>query len=85
MHIISFATYVTATLKNVRLVDGTGPHEGRVEIFHQGRWGTICDDRWDIRAGQVVCRSLGYQGVQAVHKRAHFGQGNQKSGCFFKT
>ncbi|XP_075842666.1 macrophage scavenger receptor types I and II isoform X1 [Microtus pennsylvanicus] len=67
---------ISTTLKNVRLVDGTGPHEGRVEVFHQGRWGTICDDRWDIRAGQVVCRSLGYQGVQAVHKRAHFGQGS---------
>ncbi|MEJ1285052.1 macrophage scavenger receptor 1 [Cricetulus griseus] len=64
-----------ATLKRVRLVDGSGPHEGRVEVFHQGRWGTVCDDRWDIRAGQVVCRSLGYQDVQAVHKRAHFGQG----------
>ncbi|GAB1293109.1 Macrophage scavenger receptor types I and II [Apodemus speciosus] len=64
-----------ATLKTVRLVDGSGPHEGRVEIFHEGQWGTICDDRWDIRAGQVVCRSLGYQDVLAVHKRAHFGQG----------
>nr|P30204.3 RecName: Full=Macrophage scavenger receptor types I and II; AltName: Full=Macrophage acetylated LDL receptor I and II; AltName: Full=Scavenger receptor type A; Short=SR-A; AltName: CD_antigen=CD204 [Mus musculus] len=62
-------------LKTVRLVGGSGAHEGRVEIFHQGQWGTICDDRWDIRAGQVVCRSLGYQEVLAVHKRAHFGQG----------
>jgi hypothetical protein len=56
-----------------------------VEIFHQGQWGTICDDRWDIRAGQVVCRSLGYQEVLAVHKRAHFGQGNLNSSCFFKN
>ncbi|XP_052018032.1 macrophage scavenger receptor types I and II isoform X2 [Apodemus sylvaticus] len=66
---------ISTPLKTVRLVDGTGPHEGRVEIFHEGQWGTICDDRWDIRAGQVVCRSLGYQDVLAVHKRAHFGQG----------
>nr|XP_034376205.1 macrophage scavenger receptor types I and II isoform X2 [Arvicanthis niloticus] len=66
---------ISTSLKTVRLVDGSGPHEGRVEIFHQGQWGTICDDRWDIRAGQVVCRSLGYQDVLAVHKRAHFGQG----------
>ncbi|XP_028624091.1 macrophage scavenger receptor types I and II isoform X2 [Grammomys surdaster] len=66
---------ISTSLKTVRLVDGSGPHEGRVEIFHQGQWGTICDDRWDIRAGQVVCRSLGYQDVLAVHKRAHFGKG----------
>ncbi|XP_027810516.2 macrophage scavenger receptor types I and II isoform X1 [Marmota flaviventris] len=61
--------------KTVRLVGGSGPHEGRVEIFHNGQWGTVCDDRWELRVGQVICRSLGYQGVQSVHKGAHFGQG----------
>ncbi|XP_055449646.1 macrophage scavenger receptor types I and II isoform X2 [Psammomys obesus] len=65
----------STSLKTVRLVAGSGPHEGRVEVFHQGQWGTVCDDRWDIRAGQVVCRSLGYHDVQAVHKKAHFGEG----------
>ncbi|XP_073075186.1 macrophage scavenger receptor types I and II isoform X1 [Manis javanica] len=61
--------------RTVRLVGGSGPHEGRVEIFHHGQWGTICDDRWELRGGQVICRSLGYQGVQNVHKGAYFGQG----------
>nr|XP_012615819.2 macrophage scavenger receptor types I and II isoform X1 [Microcebus murinus] len=66
----------TSTLsRTVRLVGGGGPHEGRVEIFHNGQWGTICDDRWELRVGLVICRSLGYQGVQSVHKAAHFGQG----------
>ncbi|XP_062069399.1 macrophage scavenger receptor types I and II isoform X3 [Lepus europaeus] len=59
----------------VRLVGGRGPHEGRVEILHNGQWGTICDDHWELRAGQVVCRSLGYRGVNSVHKKAYFGQG----------
>ncbi|KAM4836738.1 macrophage scavenger receptor types I and II isoform 2-T2 [Thomomys bottae] len=67
-------SYVAQT-KTVRLVDGQGPHEGRVEILHNGQWGTICDDHWEIRAGQVICRSLGYQGIQSVHKTAHFGKG----------
>nr|XP_044998375.1 macrophage scavenger receptor types I and II isoform X2 [Jaculus jaculus] len=61
--------------KTVRLVGGRGSYEGRVEIFHGGQWGTICDDHWEIRAGQVICRSLGYPGVQTVHKMAYFGQG----------
>ncbi|XP_066092758.1 macrophage scavenger receptor types I and II isoform X1 [Saccopteryx bilineata] len=61
--------------KTVRLVGGSGPHEGRVEIFHDGQWGTICDDHWELRGGQVLCRSLGYQGVRNVHKNANFGQG----------
>nr|XP_020772054.1 macrophage scavenger receptor types I and II isoform X1 [Odocoileus virginianus texanus]XP_020772055.1 macrophage scavenger receptor types I and II isoform X1 [Odocoileus virginianus texanus] len=59
----------------VRLVGGSGPHEGRVEIFHEGQWGTVCDDRWELRGGLVVCRSLGYKGVQSVHKGAYFGKG----------
>ncbi|XP_047627846.1 macrophage scavenger receptor types I and II isoform X3 [Phacochoerus africanus] len=59
--------------KTVRLVGGSGPHEGRVEIFHDGQWGTVCDDRWELRGGLVICRSLGYQGVKNVHKEAYFG------------
>ncbi|XP_059011893.1 macrophage scavenger receptor types I and II isoform X2 [Mustela lutreola] len=66
---------IPTPFKTVRLVDGRGPHEGRVEIFHNGQWGTVCDDHWELRGGQVICRSLGYQGVQTVHKGAHFGQG----------
>ncbi|XP_035942367.1 macrophage scavenger receptor types I and II isoform X1 [Halichoerus grypus] len=66
---------ILTPLKTVRLIGGRAPHEGRVEIFHNGQWGTVCDDHWELRGGQVICRSLGYQGVQAVHKGAYFGQG----------
>lgn len=59
----------------VRLVNGSGPHEGRVEVYHERRWGTVCDDGWDKKDGDVVCRMLGFRGAQEVARTARFGQG----------
>ncbi|XP_007517315.1 scavenger receptor class A member 5 isoform X2 [Erinaceus europaeus] len=59
----------------IRLVNGSGPHEGRVEVFHDRRWGTVCDDGWDKKDGDVACRMLGFRGAQEVYRTARFGQG----------
>ncbi|ELT95811.1 hypothetical protein CAPTEDRAFT_79363, partial [Capitella teleta] len=48
------------------LVNGTKIGEGRVEIFHDGEWGTVCDDNFDEHTASVVCRSLGYYGGKLI-------------------
>ena len=47
----------------LRLIDGDVSNEGRVEIYHSGTWGTICDDYWGLEEATVVCRQLGYPGT----------------------
>ena len=55
---------------------GSGPHEGRVEIFQYGMWGTVCSDGWDTCDATVVCRQLGYPYVIALFVATPYGLGS---------
>lgn len=43
----------------MQLIGGKDRCAGRVELFDIGRWGSVCDDGWDMKGGNVVCAQLG--------------------------
>ena len=61
---------------DTRLANGTTTFEGRVEVFYNGAWGTVCDDYWDIHNARVVCRSLGYGDALRATSGATYGPGS---------
>ena len=59
----------------LRLANGNRKSEGRVEIFYNDTWGTVCDDYWDLRDAIVVCRQLGYSSALTAKGKASFDPG----------
>ena len=70
-----FLTIITVHFNCIRLVNGNRVMEGRVEVFHDGEWGTVCDKKWDIRDAIVVCHQLGYKRGIGAPSSATFGKG----------
>ncbi|KAH3768143.1 hypothetical protein DPMN_169355, partial [Dreissena polymorpha] len=47
-------------VQGVRLVNGSNPAEGRVEMKVFDTWGTVCSDDFGMKEAEVICRMMGY-------------------------
>lgn len=57
-------------------MNGPDSCSGRVEVYHNGVWGTVCSNDWTYSDAFVVCKELGCPtGAEAV-KYSYFGSGS---------
>jgi len=56
-------------------LSGGTSNSGRVELCYNNEWGTVCEDSWDNREAQVVCRNLGFSSTGASAVTTGFTNG----------
>ena len=60
----------------IRLADGNALYSGRVEIYRNGAWGTVCNDNWTNTNGRVICEQLfGFASSPLINSNISAGAG----------
>ena len=67
--------YLCTDAVPIRLAGRHSHRYGRVEVYYNGEWGTVCDDGWDNADATIVCRQLGFHSPARAYRLATYGQG----------
>ncbi len=58
---------------DIQIVGGQVEGTGNILLYHEGKWGVICDDGWNLKAAQVACRMAGFPYALGHTTQAYFG------------
>ena len=45
---------------DIKLVNGTDPYSGLINVLYGGEWRFVCGDHWTNEDAEVACRQLGF-------------------------
>ncbi|XP_073528989.1 T-cell differentiation antigen CD6-like [Phyllobates terribilis] len=73
----SNAAFLNCTEQPVLRLSGTrDPCAGRVEIFMDGVWGSVCHDGWDAMDAEITCRQMKCGSALSALGGSYFGSGH---------
>lgn len=57
----------------IRLAGSQLDYMGRVEVYHNHQWGSVCGFQWDRSDAEVVCRQLGFDTGSTISLQMKIG------------
>ncbi|KAG2481927.1 hypothetical protein HYH03_019115 [Edaphochlamys debaryana] len=66
-------------------LSAAGSSRGFVQVYREGRWGSICSSGWDDADAEVACRQLGFAAGSAIYIRYDETRDEDNGGTRWRT